>query len=711
MLTLETLLKDTKGIPPRFLPKLKKLGIETVGGLLYHLPTRYEDFSKIQTIAELEPGTGVTIFGTIVSVKNRQTWHRRMSLMEAEVADESGTIRATWFNQPYLVKTLPPGTTARFAGRVTQAKKTGEPYLVNPTYEVANESGPGTHTGRIVPVYSETRGLTSKGLRFLIEKIFNQGVELADPIPPEVLGEVGVPDLTSALRSVHFPENSGDEELARKRFAFEGLLLLQLKNIRERNKFAKLEAPVIQANPENIKSILSELPFEVTASQKRALWEIVQDLERGRPMNRLLQGDVGSGKTAVAVVAALHAASVGVQTAFMAPTEILARQHYRTIAKLFPQFEGGVALVTGSTSKVRYGAGMETEVTRTALQRELAKGSVAITIGTHALISGRESSRLSFKNLGLVMIDEQHRFGVRQRATLVGQKSGRSAPHFLSMSATPIPRTLALTVFGDLDVSIISELPKNRLPITTRAVPREDRTRAYAFIREQVKNGRQVFVICPRIEPTADGERATLSDIGMLQVKTVREEHEKLSKKVFPELTVGMIHGKMSGEEKGSVMGLFERGKIDILISTSIIEVGVDIPNASVMVVEGSERFGLAQLYQFRGRVGRGEHASYCLLFTESKSPETARRLRAITSAKNGFELAEADLKIRGPGEFFGESQTGMPDIAMEALRNPKLVASARNVAQQITDRDPELTHHPILRSRLNQFSSEVHGE
>ena len=625
-------------------------------------------------------------------------------MVEAELADETGVIRATWFNQPYIKNVLQPGRTANFAGKVVASKGTGEMYLSNPTYELISEHSyhETTHTARIVPVYAETRGLTSKGLRYLIQPILKRIPEIPEMFPSEILETDDIPEINEALQSVHFPETIDEALRAKRRFAFEDLFFLQLKNILERMTLAEKNAPKITIDIQTIKSLIGTLPFELTLSQKKSLWEILQDIEKPHPMNRLLQGDVGSGKTVIAGLVAHEVARSGYQTAFMAPTEILARQHYHTLIKLFPNYENGLALLTAGESRISYSHELESVVKKPALIKEIASGKIKIVIGTHALIQ----KTVVFQTLAFVIVDEQHRFGVRQRATL--EQFKEIAPHFLSMSATPIPRTLSLTLFGDLDLSLITELPKNRKRIITRIVMPEDRPRTHQFIRDEVKNGRQVFVICPRIEKPEETDNAEWQQ---LQIRSVKEEYEKLSKTIFPDLTVGMLHGKMPAVEKQSVMRAFSENKISILVATSVIEVGVDIPNATIMMIEGSERFGLAQLHQFRGRVGRGEHQSYCLLFTDSSAITTKTRLQSLVDAKNGFELAEKDLKIRGPGEFLGEAQTGMPDLAMKAIQNPDLVKHAREVALEILRTDRALKKHPLIREHLNEFAKGVHWE
>lgn len=690
-------LSRIRGIGPKFLTKFKKLGIETVRDLIFHFPIRYEDFSEVVNIADLIPNQEATVTGVVTDIDSRRSWQRNMTIVEAIVEDKTGSIRAVWFNQPYIKRALGYGESINLSGKVVLRR--GELHFSNPSYEsVSAKSRSTKHTARIVPVYPETKGLTSRGIRYILEPIL-KNVRLNEFIPANILKEAGLPKIDEALQEMHFPTNIDNAIRARKRFAFEDLFLLQLYNLKQKENWLKQETIKIKTDIDYLKNQLKCLPFELTGSQKETLWEILKDISKHHPMNRLLQGDVGSGKTIVAALGAFQAAKNGLQAAFMAPTEILARQHYKTITKFFPEFEGGIALLTSSDARIFYGKDLESQVKKEQVKKEISQNKVKIAIGTHALIQ----KEVMFGKLAFVVVDEQHRFGVKQRAKLL--HVGENTPHFLSMSATPIPRTLSLTLFGDLDISLIKELPKDRKPIITRVVPPAKRKAAYDFIRKQVKMGRQAFVICPRIAASEITNRL------LLEVKNVTEEYEKLSKKVFPDLRVAMLHGKMKSKEKEGVMQKFANGDINILVSTSVVEVGVDIPNATIMMIEGAERFGLAQLYQFRGRVGRGEHQSYCLLFTDSSSESTKSRLRSIERAKNGFELAEMDLKLRGPGEFLGVAQTGMPDLAMKAIQNPELVKAGRKSAAAVLQEDPLLKKYPALKTRFQEFQKAIHKE
>lgn len=724
-LSLETPLAKILGTNSRFLKFFQKLNIVLVRDLLWHFPLRYEDFSKIYKIADLEPNQLVTVWGKIESTSLRRSWRKKMAIFEAIIKDDSGKIRAIWFNQPYLTHILQPGKFVNLAGKVTVSN--GELCLSHPTYELTkNRIEEMKHTGRLVPIYPETKGLTSRGIRFFVQLILKKLSPPPEWLPPEILKENHFSDIKTTLWKIHFPKKIEEVELAKNRFAFENLFLLQLTNFQQKLKLAEEKSPAISIDFQNLKEIINELPFELTFSQKKSLWEIIQDLAKSKPMNRLLQGDVGSGKTVVAALSALIVSKNNYQTAFMAPTEVLAQQHFLTLKKLFQGISSvnqpPIALLTSSSAKVFYENDLEGEIKKSDLITKIKNGEIKIIIGTHSLIQ----KNIVFNKLGLVIIDEQHRFGVKQRAALIQKKAIKNGdstkasliPHFLSMSATPIPRTLMLTIFGDLDISLITELPAGRRNIITKIVPPSERDKVYNFIKQQVKEGRQVFVICPRIEQQNSNPQNLKNKIQeqaakrqLEEIKAVKEEYEKLSKEIFPDLRIEMLHGKLKPKEKEKIMKNFANGEIDILVSTSVIEVGVDIPNATIMMIEGAERFGLAQLYQLRGRVGRGKHQSYCFLLTNSSSKSTQNRLKAIIEAKNGFELAEKDLKTRGPGEFLGEAQTGFPDVAMQALQNIKMVKASREAAFRLIQKDPTLKNYPLLREKLKEFKKELHLE
>ncbi len=710
MIALEHELDKIKGFDKRFVVRLKNLNIHTVRDLLYHFPFRYEDYSTLTRISDLEPGQTATISGVIKKVNVKNIWKRHMVIVEAIVTDGTGLIRAVWFNQPFLVRNLHLDKPVNFAGK-TGMGQSGLT-LNNPQFEYLSPVKSATHTGQLTGKYSETKGLTSKGLRYLI-KILLQNLKLPeDFLPKEVLEMSKLPEIKNALVNIHFPKKIEDTEKARERFAFESLFLLQLNNLELKSHLSKAKALSSKVYKKDWEEILKTLPFELTVEQKKATLEILKDIRQPHPMNRLLQGDVGSGKTVVATAAALITAKNGWQVAFLAPTEVLANQHYETIKKIFseliPKWEINLALMTASSSKVFHEKNLEADMKKSEIVHEIEKGKIKIVVGTHSIIQ----KDVAFKNLGLVIVDEQHRFGVKQRAHLLNNKENDFIPHLLSMSATPIPRTLSLTLFGDLDISIIKELPKGRMEIKTKIIEPTKRALAYKFINEEIKKGRQVFVICPRIEAKSDSDqdgeivKNTWSD-----TKTVKEEYEKLKMTIFPKLKIDMLHGKLKPEEKNLIMKKFKDGKTDILVATSVIEVGVDIQNASIMMIEGAERFGLSQLYQFRGRVGRGEHQSYCFLFTESQSPDVKKRLEYLVEAKNGFELAERDLELRGPGQFLGDKQTGLPDLAMRSLNNVRLIKLAREAAVQIFKNDSSLKKNPLVKARLEDLRKMLHQE
>ncbi len=722
MIDLATPVEKLAHVGPRNLPRLKKLGIKTIKDLIWHFPIRYEDFSSVVPIGKIEEaGETVSIRGLVSDIKSIRLWPRRRAVTNAIIKDESGFIRAVWFNQPYIAETLPAGSAVSLAGKVGLDKK--GLYLSSPHYEKFFETSRLTHTSGLVPIYPETEGLTSKYLRFLIKPLLANAEGLPDPLPEELVKKYNLPKLGNALRSIHFPKKSEETELARQRFALEELLLFQLRVLRDHRQLQTLRAPIINFDEKLIAAFVNRLPFQLTSDQRIAAYEILQDLKRSYPMNRLLNGDVGSGKTVVALIAAYQSVSAGHQAVFMAPTEILAEQHFHTVKLLLDiQKTGGitVGLLTGSGAKQwPIDETMTEKISKKLMLNKIAKGQISIIVGTHAVIQ----KNVKFKDLGLVVIDEQHRFGVEQRMKLI--KGQTLVPHLLSMTATPIPRTLALTIFGDLDISLLKEKPKGRQAIVTKVIAASEREKAHRFIEKEIQKGRQIFVICPRIaapeyggEPRPEGAGTVfpekpLSQAKLLwaEVRAVTEEYKKLAENIFPHRRVAMLHGKMKAADKNKIMEDFKNGHHDILVSTSVVEVGVDIPNASIMMIESAERFGLAQLHQFRGRVGRGEHQSYCLLFTDSDTILANRRLRSLEKTDNGFELAEMDLKIRGPGEFAGIKQSGIPDFAMASLADVELIKKARLEAKLLLKKDPTLKNYPLLLTRLNEMQRLKHFE
>lgn len=683
----------TKYFGPAVVKKLGKLKIKTVRDLLYHFPARYDDFSNFTPISEIKPNGQLSARGVILNAKNTRIFRRNMVLTEVIIEDDTGAIKSVWFNQPYLINQFKPGRLINLSGKVVVNK--GRLCFSNPAYEIVGygeqkNKKESLHTGRLVPVYPETSGLTSRWLRFAIKPMLKFANQLPDVLPDEIKKAYRLLNLNFALRQIHFPEILENANLAKKRFAFEELFVLQLFMGRERLKLRQKTAPIIKFNEIAVKKFVESLPYKLTDDQKKVSWQIIKDIESPKPMNRLLEGDVGSGKTIVATMAAYLTALNGCQTAFMAPTEILSRQHFEKISFLLKNFNIGVGLLTSAEAKTA-----NEKISKKELIKKVESGEIPIVIGTHSLIQ----KNVVFKNLALIIIDEQHRFGVNQRAAIADHHK-ESIPHLLSMSATPIPRTLGLTIWGDLDLSLIKEMPKGRKNIITKIVPPEKRDWAYEFIKDEIKKGRQAFVVCPLIE---ESEK--------LEVKAAKKEHERLKTEIFPNLNIGLLHGRMKSKEKEKIMSEFLGGDLNILVTTSVVEVGIDVPNAAVMMIEGADRFGLASLYQFRGRVGRGEYQSYCLLLTDSDLASVNERLKAVEFAQSGFDLAERDLEIRGPGDFAGVRQSGLPDLAMASLTDLKLIEETREAAKTLLTVDPDLKKYPLLASRVSEFKNRIHLE
>ncbi|MBI4919883.1 ATP-dependent DNA helicase RecG [Candidatus Azambacteria bacterium] len=703
---LDAPIQNIKYFGPAAVKKLAKLKIKTVRDLLYHFPFRYEDFSNFISIADIKTDCQATAGGKILSAKNINIFRRRMVLTEILIEDGTGEIKSVWFNQPYLLNQFQPGNQINLSGKVVLSKK--RLCFSNPAYEITGRDGDSRrqketlHTGRLVPVYPETYGLTSRWLRLIIKPLLRFVAQIPDPLPKEIKKDNNLPDLNSALSQMHFPETAEKAALAKKRFAFEELFILQLFMGQSRLKLQKQKAPEVPFDEKMAKKFVGALPFELTGDQKKAAWQIIQDMSKNRPMNRLLEGDVGSGKTVVAAMAACLAASNGYQTAFMAPTEILSRQHFEKISPLLNKFNIATGLLTSSEAKIFNDKGEK--ISKNKFIEKVASGEIKIVIGTHSLIQ----KNIRFKNLALAIIDEQHRFGVNQRAEILRRPAPQLVPHLLSMSATPIPRTLGLTVWGDLDLSLIKEMPKGRKNIITEIAPPEGRNRIYEFIKTEIKKGRQAFIVCPLIE---ESKKLSEKLLEAREIKAAKKEQERLQEKIFPEFKIGLLHGRLKPKEKEKIMSEFLDKNLDILVATSVVEVGIDIPNATIMMIEGADRFGLASLHQFRGRVGRGEHQSYCFLLTESPSDKTNRRLKALESAQSGFDLAERDLEIRGPGDFTGVRQAGLPDLAIASLTDAKLVEQTRAAAKEIISRDPNLNAYPLLKTRLAEFRNKIHLE
>lgn len=696
---------------------LLKLGLRTVRDLLFHLPSRYDHGGSGSTIAALEPGAETTVIGTLEKLETKKSWKRRVPVSEGRISDTTGSIKAMWFNQPYIAKMWAAGSYVKATGKV--AGTAGKLYLANPHLERAASAeqglfltAPATEDTPLFAIYSESRGITSLWMRHAIAKLLAAGIltDIVDPIPADVLKHYSLPSLQTALVWVHTPKRESDAAAARKRFSFEEVFMIQLARAQERHKENGERSFPVAVSKQSLEEFIAAFPFTATPAQMRAIHTILDDMQTGRPMSRLLEGDVGSGKTAVAAAAAWatiqtrpQGSSVGrLQVAYMAPTEILAKQHFESFIAYFEHAPVPVGLITGSgcykfPSKVA--RGKATPISRAQLLKWVANGEIPIVIGTHALIQ----KSVHFKHLALVVIDEQHRFGMNQRRALT-RKEDR-LPHLLSMTATPIPRTLALTLYGDLDLTLLDQMPPGRKPVITEIVSTTGRSTMYEKVRAELRAGRQAYVICPRIDEP-DPEKAFA-----LQAKSVKAEAKRLKKEIFPEYTFEVLHSKMSAKEKDAVMARFAGHEADILVATSVVEVGVNVPNATVIILEGAERFGLSQLHQLRGRVVRSNHQAYCYALPESRGERTVERLKALKTAKNGFELAELDLMQRGPGELSGRQQWGISDIGMEALKNLKLVEAARAEAQAIIAHDPLLAKHESLRTALGARSQTMHFE
>ncbi|MFA6304260.1 MAG: ATP-dependent DNA helicase RecG [Patescibacteria group bacterium] len=685
MINLNTPVAELTKVGKTVASRLKTLGIFNVFDLLNYFPFRYDDFSRLKKINELAAGEVATVQGKIELLATKRSPRKKMMITECFLSDNTGSIKAVWFRQPYIGKTLKNGDEVTFAGKVEG--DLFNTYFINPAFEKSQSEQ--THTGRLVPIYSLTEGLTSKQLRFLIKQALMAVDEVADWLPKTIKSNYGLMDLSPALKAIHFPNNQNDLQQATKRLKFDELLQLQLQNILMKQERQQSSALPIQFNEDQTKAMVANLNFQLTTAQKKGAWQILIDMSKDKPMNRLLEGDVGSGKTVVAALAIANVALNNLQTAMLAPTEILAYQHFLTMKELLKPINGNVALLSRSKAQV-YNTKDETisNLTKSKLLKTIQSGEIHLVIGTQALLQ----EAVMFANLGLVIIDEQHRFGVKQRKGLKEKSiNSQYTPHLLSMTATPIPRTLSLTLYGDLDLSVLNELPPDRKKPITKMINQAGRNKAYEFILEKVKEGRQAFIICPLIEES-----------DKLGVKAATEEYQRLADEIFPQLKIGLLHGKLKAKEKDKVMAEFANGKIDILVATSVVEVGVNVPNASVIIIESAERFGLAQLHQFRGRVNRSAHQSYCLLFSNSNNEKSLNRLGALIGCYDGFKLAEEDLKQRGMGNISGQEQSGwLNPFKIASWNDWQLIEETKKAAQIIASDFPELllefkTNHGI---------------
>lgn len=679
-----------KGINTKLLGRFDKLGVTTIRDLLCFFPRRHIDYSSPTPIYKLEPGEDCTVLVQVWEASKRKT--RRMDVVEVVVGDKSGVMTVSFFNQPYLLNQFTPKTRIIISGKAGIYK--GRRTFLPSSYEILGKDDT-FHSGFLIPVYSLTEGLFPRQVRRLVKQALDTYLsQVKDFLPNQIKKNAHLIDLQDAIKKAHYPPDEAAQLQARRRLAFDELFLIQIGVLsRRRRRQEGVQGIQLATNPEHVSQFISGLSFELTGAQKQSLKEVIEDLSGSKPMSRLLHGDVGSGKTVVATAAMITVVGGDAQAALMAPTEILAEQHFNSICSLLGDTEGeGIIRTFASVLDRPLTVGLLTGSIRQKgkkeLQHKVSEGEIDILIGTQALIQ----KNVEFRRLGLVVVDEQHRFGVMQRLILAQKGKG---VHMLAMSATPIPRTLALTLYGDMDISLIDELPPGRQPIQTKWLEPRRRQGGYKFIKKEINEGRQAYIICPLVEESEASE-----------AKAATVEYERLSHEVFPDLKLGLLHGRMSAKAKDEVMERFRDGVIDILVSTSVVEVGVDVPNATVMLVEGADRFGLSQLHQFRGRVWRSSHQAYCMLLADHPTEDGRERLRTMESTHNGFVLAEKDLEMRGPGEFFGTRQSGLPDLKMARLTDVKLLELARREAEKLFEIDPELNkpEHRALSAEVKRM-------
>ncbi len=667
---------------------LNKIGIKTIGDLLWHFPWRYDDLSEIKDISQLEENVLATVRVKILSLKTLRSWKRKITITEVLASDNQDQVRAIWFGQKFVGQILKIGDEIFLSGKPSFKNNLWQ--FSSPSYDKVKKVN--IHSARLVPIYHSSADLSQKQLRFLINLALKHAPKIDDPLPVEILNQEKYPYLHEALQAIHFPEEETDLSKATKRLKFQELFYLQCKYQLAKKDYLQHTSWPLVHQEKILHETIASLPFTLTADQDRVLAEILSDLNQNKPMNRLVEGDVGSGKTIVAILAALNTiANLGkFQAVLMAPTEILAQQHFHSIQKILAKkYQATCALLTKDQHLLA-----DKALDKNELLKKIKAGSVQFIIGTHALIQ----DKIDFARLALVIIDEQHRFGVRQRQALQ-KKSKAQVPHLLSLTATPIPRTLALTLYGDLDISLIQSKPQGRKDIKTILVPERKRLAAYQFVKDKIKLGQQVFVICPLIDE---------SDV--LGYKSVTAEYKKLNEEIFPDLEIGLLHGKLKSEEKQKLMADFKANKFPILVATSVIEVGVDIPQATVMIIESAERFGLSQLHQFRGRIGRNSLSSFCLLFTSHSSHLEKARLKALTQTNNGFELAELDLNLRGSGEIFGTKQSGLMQLKIATLKDTEEIKKAQVWAKKIMQEEKYQANQP-LQKLLKNLKTEMHLE
>lgn len=672
-MTISSSVSRLRGVGPALEKALLALDIKTVADLLNYYPRKWETYQSIKRIQDIKPGL-VSFEAKVENVAMRRSnRHKRLTITEAILSDDTGTVKAIWFNQPYLAQTLIKGAAYRFRGNYEY--KNGYISLASPTFEKA---GINVNTEDIITIYPETKKITSTILRKLISQCLDCTNQLEDILPEEITQKHQLITFEQAVRFLHQPKNDKQLDLAKRRIGFEEMFELILTGLVIKKNIKTSPSLEIKYEPVFAKKFVGLLDFELTDAQKKAAHTILEDINSDKPMNRMLEGDVGSGKTLVALMAAAMAYKSGYQSVIMVPTEILARQHFIGAQKLLNKLGIKAGLLISALKKSE----------KDTVKEQIKNGELDCVIGTQALIS----KDIEYKKLGLVVVDEQHRFGVNQRSTLKGK--AKYMPHVLTMTATPIPRSLALVVYGDLDVSIIDELPPGRKPITTKLVKEIDRVHVYAHIDTLIEQGQQVYMVCPLI-----------SESDKLGVKSVEAEYKVLQKTVFKHRRIGMVHGKLKAEEKSKIMDDFKSGKIDILLATSVIEVGVDVPNATIMLIEGAERFGLAALHQLRGRVGRGDKQSHCYLFSDSDNPATIKRLQALENTNDGFRLAQIDLELRGPGEIYGTMQSGILDLRIADIYDAKLISEVKESAEAFINKH-NLLEYAQLAEKVNGLKS-----
>jgi len=676
------------GVGTKYAKTLERLGLETLEDMLYFYPRRYDDYSQLKPINRLEYGKQVTVIGTVQSATNRKVRNGRVNITEGIISDGTGNLKVTWFNQPWIAKKLRSGIQVVLSGKIDQYL--GRIAMNNPEIEQIDQQN--LHTNRIVPVYPLTANITQRWLRRLMHRVITYWApKIEDPLPKDIRQENNIVDLSNAILQIHFPDSVEQLQAARHRLAYEEILYLQLGMLEQKRAWRERSARIFDVPDQWLDAQIAGLPFSLTAAQQNALADIRADLSSGHPMNRLLQGDVGSGKTVIAALGIAMVVRHSSQAALMAPTSILAEQHYASMKNLLTGESGVLA-----DHQIRLMIGATPESEKQAIREGLAGGEINLVIGTHALIE----DPIKFADLQLTIIDEQHRFGVEQRAAL---RSKGDNPHLIVMTATPIPRSLALTVYGDLDLLIMDEMPPGRQVIDTHILLPRERERAYTLIRNQVSEGYQAFIIYPLIENTESDGDLNAQEASQAAV----DEHRRLQSEVFPEYQLGLLHGKLKPDEKEQAMAGFRDGDYQIIVSTSVVEVGVDIPNATVMLIEGANRFGLAQLHQFRGRVGRGDAKAYCLLIPETEDAAENERLSAMVTTNDGFVLAEIDLSQRGPGDFLGTRQSGYTkQLHMATLTDLQLIEKAQRTAKSLFEQDPDLSlpKHQKLAATLAHF-------